>query len=674
MVKTTDSQLPEASVAHGRRRVVITTVSPEVGGGCYPVKRILNDRLTVYTDMIADGGDRLSGVLCFRHESEIEWRESPLEASSMDRWRASFELSKLGLWHYTVEGWIDRFATWQQHVRKKVDAGQNVTLDLLVGAQLISEAAGRASGDDADALGRIAGTLSSEQLTIAERTAAGLEQGSLVRLMGQYPDRSKSTSYDRVLIVVVDPGKARFSSWYEVFPRSCDGPGQHASFRDAAERLPYVASMGFDVLYLPPIHPIGKTHRKGRNNTLEAGPGDPGSPWAIGAEDGGHKAIHAELGTLEDFRLFVDKAKEHRIDVALDLAFQASPDHPYVKEHPEWFRRRPDGTIQYAENPPKKYEDIYPFDFESSEWRSLWQELLGIVLFWIEQGVRVFRVDNPHTKSLYFWEWCIREVKRRHPEVIFLAEAFTRPAVMYELAKRGFSQSYTYFTWRQTKDELTSYLTELTNTEVVEYFRPNFWPNTPDILPEHLQFNGRAAFISRLILAGTLSSNYGIYGPAFELMEHVARPGTEEYVDNEKFELKSWAIDRDDSLSHVVSCINRIRKDNPALQSNGSLRFHPTDNEQVLCYSKCDETHNNIVVVVVNLHPHYRHAAWITLDIEALGLTAGQTYQMHDLISEVRYLWTGSRNYVELDPSAFPAHIFCLRRRLRTEHDFDYYL
>jgi starch synthase (maltosyl-transferring) len=461
-----------------------------------------------------------------------------------------------------------------------------------------------------------------------------------------------------------------------MFPRSCiSQAGTHATFKDCEARLPYITAMGFNVLYFPPIHPIGRTHRKGRNNAACAGPDDPGSPWGIGSEEGGHKAVHPELGTLEDFRRLVVKAREVGIEIALDVAFQCSPDHPYVKEHPEWFRLRPDGTVQYAENPPKKYEDIYPFDFETPRWQELWEELKSVVLFWSEQGIRIFRVDNPHTKPFSFWEWLIAEVKKVYPDVIFLSEAFTRPKIMYSLAKLGFSQSYTYFAWRNTKWEVTQYFTELTQTEVLEYFRPHLWPNTPDILTEYLQSGGRPAFMARLVLAATLGASYGIYGPAFELCENRPRsPGSEEYLDSEKYEIKNWDIERPDGLKAFIALVNRIRRENPALQRDWSLRFHHVDNDQLICYSKQTEDLTNIILVVVNLNPYYTHSGWVDLDLDSLKLEQERPYQVHDLLTGARYLWHGPRNYVELNPSVVPAHIFRFQRRIRTERDFDYYM
>jgi starch synthase (maltosyl-transferring) len=519
--------------------------------------------------------------------------------------------------------------------------------------------------------------------TFAEALRAGGAEAArqalspeLARLMSNCGEQCFASTYDKELGVVVDRELARFGAWYELFPRSSSAvPGRHGTFKDLEERLPYVTSMGFDVLYLPPIHPIGSSFRKGRNNSTVVGKDDPGSPWAIGSAEGGHKAVHPKLGTLDDFRHLMECAAQYGIELALDIAFQCAPDHPYVTEHPEWFRRRPDGTIQYAENPPKKYQDIFPFDFEIEQWRELWEELKSVVQFWVDQGVRIFRIDNPHTKPFPFWEWLITEIKRDCPEAIFLAEAFTRPKALYGLAKVGFTQSYNYFPWRNTKWELTQYLTELTQTQVREFMGANLWPNTPDILPEYLQFGGRPAFMARLILAATLGPSYGIYGPAYELCENrPLAPGREEYLDSEKYEIKSWDIDQPDSLRELIGRVNQIRRENPAFRANYNLRFHEVDNEQIIAYSKSSEDRSNEVLVVVNLDPHYKQSGFITLPLEDLGVDPRQPYQAHDLLTDARYLWHGTRNYVELNPQTVPAHIFVIRRRVRTEHDFDYYL
>ena len=572
---------------------------------------------------------------------------------------------------------MNHFATWHQALRKRVAAGQEVAVELLIGADLIEVACQQAAGTDATQLQtwvrRLREPLASGSV---EQAHLILQDETLLRLMTTYPDRRFATTYPYEFSVVVDRDKARFSTWYEMFPRSCARvPGQHGTFKDCEARLPYIAHMGFDVLYLPPIHPIGQVHRKGKNNVTVATPDDPGSPWAIGSAAGGHTAVHPQLGTLQDFRALVAKAQEYGIEIALDIAFQCAPDHPYVQEHLEWFRQRPDGTVQYAENPPKQYEDIYPFDFETAHWQALWEELKGIVCFWIEQGVHIFRVDNPHTKALPFWEWCINEIKAAHPEIIFLSEAFTRPAVQYHLAKCGFTQSYTYFAWRHTKEEITRYFTELTRTEVQEYFRPNLWPNTPDILTEYLQHGGRPAFLVRLVLAATLGASYGIYGPAFELCEHHPRSeGSEEYLNSEKYEIRYWDLEQPESLKNFMARVNRIRRDNPALQSNQGLHFHAVDNPELLCYSKSTADCSNVVLVVVNLSPSYAHSGWVELELDALGLELSQPSQMHDELSDARYLWQGARHYVELNPQVVPAHIFRVRHRIRTERDFEYYL
>jgi starch synthase (maltosyl-transferring) len=659
-----------------RERVIIEGVKPEIDGGRFPIKRTVGEKVVVEADILAEGHDVLSGVLLYRHEADEHWNEVPLEFLGNDRWRGEFSVARLGRYHYTLEAWVDHFHTWRRVLAKKVEAGQDVTVELLIGAGLIEEASRQASGADAKTLKDLGAALQADRPSDPSGRIRIALADDLALLMARYPGRRFATRYAHELQVVVDRERARFSTWYEMFPRSCaPKPGVHGTFEDCEERLPYVAEMGFDVLYLPPIHPIGRTHRKGKNNSSVAGPDDPGSPWAIGAEEGGHKAVHPQLGTLEDFQRLLAKARDYGIEIALDIAFQCSPDHPYVKEHPEWFRWRPDGTIQYAENPPKRYEDIYPFEFETEDWQQLWDELRSIFVFWIEQGVRIFRVDNPHTKPFQFWAWAIDTLKRDHPDVIFLAEAFTRPKVMYGLAKLGFTQSYSYFAWRNTKRELAQYFTELTQTDVREYFRPNLWPNTPDILTEYLQSGGRAAFMIRLVLAATLGANYGVYGPAFELCENRARePGSEEYLDSEKYEMRQWNITSPDSLRELIARVNRIRRENPALQHDANLLFHAVDNPEILCFSKTSEDRTNTVLVLVNLNPHYTHAGWIELDLDELGLDRNRSYQMHDLLTDARYCWAGPRNYVELNPDTAPAHICRVRRRIRTERDFDYYL
>ena len=662
------------SLEGSRSRVVIQRVKPQVDEGRFPIRRVVGEAVVVETDIFADGHDALTCLLLHRREDEPEWREANMEQLGNDRWRASFIPVQLGRHLYTIQAWVDRFKTWRRDLIKRVDAGQDVAVELIVGAELMADAAVRAKGGDAGRLAEMA-----ESLRAAGNHKEGVKLAlgeEPVALMERWGERRFSTTYPRELAVTVDREKARYSAWYEMFPRSfAPEPGRHGTLCDCAELLPYVARMGFDVLYLPPIHPIGRTNRKGQNNTQHAKPGDVGSPWAIGSAQGGHTSIHPELGTLDDFRGLVRLADEQGIEIALDLAFQCTPDHPYVKEHPEWFRHRPDGTVQYAENPPKKYEDIYPFDFECDEWRALWEELKSVVFFWLDQGVRIFRVDNPHTKPFPFWEWLIENVKRRYPETIFLAEAFTRPKVMYELAKLGFTQSYTYFTWRNTKWEIESYFSELAQTGVGEFFRPNLWPNTPDILTEYLQLGGPPAFMVRLMLAATLGACYGIYGPAFELCENEPRePGGEEYLNSEKYEIRRWELTRPDSLGDFIARINRIRRENPSLHSDRSLAFHPTDTEQLICYSKHTADLSNIIIVVINLDPHHTHAGWLELPLDRWGLDETRPYQVHDLLTGARFIWQGRRNYVELDPRVVPGAVFRLRRRVRTERDFDYFM
>ena len=658
------------------QRVVIENVSPEIQSGRFPIKRTIGEDVEVTADIYADGHDVLRAVLLHRPVSQRDWEEEPMQPLVNDRWQAKFVVSAEGIHLYTLKAWLDPFQSWSRDFSKKLEAGQDISLDLLTGVQLVQAAAKRASGEDAERLSAWASEILRLQKQNLKDAVERLSDVELTARMVLHADRSQATVYDRELTVVVDRERARFSAWYEMFPRSSGAEaGRHGTFQDCEKRLEYVSGMGFDVLYLPPIHPIGRTHRKGKNNTEESTPEDVGSPWAIGSKEGGHKAIHPELGTLEDFRRLVARAKEFGLEVALDLAFQCAPDHPYVLEHKEWFRVRPDGSVQYAENPPKKYQDIYPLYFENEHNRELREELRSVALFWIEQGIRIFRVDNPHTKPFDFWERLIADIKTAYPDVLFLSEAFTRPKVMYRLSQLGFTQSYTYFAWRNTKSEITEYFTELTQTEVREYFRANLWPNTPDILTEFLQFGGRPAFMIRLVLAATLGASYGIYGPAFELCENRAlRPGSEEYLDSEKYQIRHWDIDNPDSLRNLIARVNHIRRENPALQSDWSLRFHPVDNDQLIVYSKTTGDLSDIIVVVVNLDPHHTQSGWVDLPVESFKLDLQQPYQVHDLLTDARYFWHGTHNYVELNPQVMPAHIFRIRRLVRTERDFDYFL
>ena len=665
--------LPDNKKHDGRGRVVIERVRPEVDAGRFPIKRAFGELVVVDADVFTDGHDVVRCLLLHRRDGASEWTEVPMEPSHNDHWRASFTVTDIGRHLYTVMAWVDAFFTWRHDLARRKDA-KDIALALRVGAALVAETAKRAKDADRTRLEKFADELADAVTPeFGKHIGADRELGDL---MERYGERRFAVTYERTLAITVDPVRARYSTWYEMFPRSCVTEGRdHGTFADCEKRLPYIAEMGFDVLYLPPIHPIGVAFRKGRNNALSAGPGEPGSPWAIGADEGGHKSVHPQLGTLDDFRRLVEQARSHGIDLAMDIAFQCAPDHPYVKEHPTWFRWRPDGTVQYAENPPKKYQDIYPFDFESDDWQALWEELKSIFTFWIEQGVGIFRVDNPHTKPFPMWQWLIGEIKREHPEVIFLAEAFTRPKIMHRLAKLGYTQSYTYFAWRNTKHELTEYFTELATSESREYFRPNLWPNTPDILTEFLQFGGRPAFMLRVALAATLGASYGIYGPAYELLEHAPREhGSEEYLNSEKYEVRQWDLERHDSLRHFIARLNAIRRDNTALQSDWSLRFHLVDNDSLICYSKTSPDKSNVVLVVANLDPHHTQSGWVDLSLSGLEFETDRPFQVHDLLSDARYLWHGSRNFVQLDPRSTPVHIFRLRRKVRTEHDFDYFL
>ena len=659
----------------GRKRVIIEGVEPQIDCGRFPAKRVVGDRVEVEADIFTDGHDSISARLLWRRAGAAEWNEARMLPLVNDRWRGEFVVTEIGEYEFSIRAWVDRFLTWYRDMKKRVDAGQDVDIQFLVAAELIERAIETSDppATDREALEAWAGKFRDDSIPVSSKTS-DLFNGDLPSLMDRYSDRRFALDFERTLPLTVDRERARFSAWYEMFPRSTGEGDEHGTFESAAKMIPYVAAMGFDVLYLPPIHPIGRTFRKGKNNALKAGPKDVGSPWAIGSAEGGHTSIHPDLGTIEDFRNFVEQARENGLEIALDIAYQAAPDHPWVEQHPGWFRHLPDGTIQYAENPPKKYQDIYPLDFESDDWKSLWTELRDVIQYWIDEGVKIFRVDNPHTKAFRFWRWAIAELRKEHPDAIFLAEAFTRPKIMQWLAKAGFNQSYTYFTWRNSKQELEQYLTELTQTEMREYFRPNFWPNTPDILHESLQHGGRPNFMARLVLAATMSSNYGIYGPAFELLEHEPREqGSEEYLHSEKYEIKDWDLEHPDTLRPFISRINRIRRNNPALQQTNSIRFHRTENEQMICFSKRTEDRSNQILVVVNLDPHHKQSSRIHLDLHELGIDPQATFEVHDLITDARYYWQGWESWVELDPYVVPVHIFRIRERIRDEHDYPLY-
>jgi starch synthase (maltosyl-transferring) len=641
-------------------RILIETVYPELDGGRHPVKREVGDTLAVWADVIRDGQDVLAAVVKYRTKAETDWREAPMRHFDNDRWTGEFTLDANARYVYTIEAWTDRFASWVRDLERRVQAGQDVESELAEGAALVRDAASRAAGADREALAGAAAVLGGPR-PIPERVQAALSP-ALGGLMARWQPRAHLSRYDRELEVIADRQAARFAAWYELFPRSQGRvPGRHGTWDDCIARLDDIRAMGFDVVYLPPIHPIGHTKRKGRNNALVPAPGDPGSPWAIGSEQGGHTAIEPALGSLADFRRFVAAARARGMEVALDYALQCSPDHPWVREHPEWFYRRPDGTIRFAENPPKKYEDIFPLNFDTTDREGLWGALAEVLRFWIAQGVRTFRVDNPHTKPLSFWRWLIGTIQAEHPDVVFLSEAFTRPKLLKALAKLGFSQSYTYFTWRATKPELTAYLTELCRTDVREYLRANLFANTPDILTPYLQEGGRPAFKIRVALAATLSSLYGIYS-GFELCESRAVPGTEEYQDSEKYEVRvrDWAAPG--HIKPYIARLNALRRAHPALQRSTTLEFHDADDEAVLFYGKVDPARKDAVLVAVNLDFRTPRECVLRLPLDALGIGPGEPYRVLDLLRDTEHAGQGPDYRVRLDPQDEPAFIFSLRR------------
>ncbi len=646
----------------GRARVVIDSITPSVDGGRYAIKRAVGDQVEVTGVAFTDGHDQLRCQLHWRPLGKgprLAWRSADMTPGYNDTWTAAFTVDRLGTWEYRIRAWVDRFGTWLDGLNKKIAAGADVSLECREGALLLEQRA-TAPGSDSSRLTTAASILRSAQGDAAAIAMAMTED--VVEAARAADPAEHATEWPAALRVTVDPPLAKASAWYEFFPRSTGASGQHGTFKDAERRLEYVAGMGFDVVYLPPVHPIGTTNRKGKNNRLVAEPGDPGSPWAIGSPEGGHKAVNPRLGTIGEFDHFVARANELGIAVALDIAFQCSPDHPLIKEHPEWFRHRADGSIAYAENPPKRYEDVVPFDFENEDWFGLWQELRDTFLFWAEHGVTVFRVDNPHTKPYAFWEWLIAEVKARHPEAIFLAEAFTRPALLHGLAKLGFTQSYNYFPWRTSRYEIEDYLRELSHGPGREYLRPNLWPNTPDILHEYLQHGGRPAFMARFVLAATLGANYGIYGPAFELCENTPRePGSEEYLNSEKYEVRDWDLEAEWSLRYLIHRVNGIRREHPALRQDWNLAFHASENSQLICYTKYTATRDDAVVTVVNLDPYSRQMGHVYLDLGLLGLDEGEPFEAEDLLGDGRYPWSGSRAFIALDPGA--AHIFVIRKQ-----------
>jgi starch synthase (maltosyl-transferring) len=640
----------------GQKRVIITNVYPRVEEGRFPAKIVLNESVVISADIFGDGHDEVAASAFIKHASEEQWTELPMRLTNNDHWEATFKFDKLGFYEFQVEAWEDHYTTWKKGLKKKFEAGQDIRVELQIGVELLEQAAAENEKNKQTLLDW------STKLKEADRPAESVLlalSDEVAAIMYKHRQVDLITVFPIVYKIEVERKKAAYSTWYELFPRSAaQEPDKHGTFKDVVKLLPRVAKMGFDVLYFPPIHPIGELNRKGKNNSLTAGPDDPGSPWAIGNRKGGHKAIHPQLGTLRDFKALIKEANKLNIEIAMDIAYQCAPDHPYVKEHPQWFKWRPDGTVQYAENPPKKYEDILPFNFETDDWQNLWQELKSVIDYWVDAGIRVFRIDNPHTKAFHFWQWMIGEVRTKNPEVIFLAEAFTRPRVMERLAKIGFNQSYTYFTWRNTKKELEEYMTELSKTDLRYYFRPNFWPNTPDILPPALIYGGENAHIMRVILAATLSSNYGLYGPVYEFGINAPHGAKEEYIDNEKYEIKQWDWDRYTRIGDIITRLNTIRRQNTALQTTWNIEFAETTNDQIISYIKVDPESGNKLLIAVNLDVHNAQGAHLRLPLAKMEIDPDRPYQLFDLLSGDKYQWEGDFNYVQLNPYLMPAHIF----------------
>jgi len=670
--------------------VIIENVSPLVNGGRYPIKRLAGEDVVVEADIFKDGHDVVSAMLKWRKVGASHWFETPMTAipNGNDRWQGTCSFFEPATYEVTIEAWTNTFASWQYEFRKKFAANlPNLGSETLEGAALLADAAMHTT-DPAD---------QSRLLQIAEQMREAVPAtvnemsnwAELEALMMHCAPRVTATEFTLPAAntagfeypkISVQRQRMRHAAWYEFFPRSAEGKADSGStFRDCLERIDDAKAMGFDVIYFPPIHPIGETNRKGRNNSTTCQPGEPGVPYAIGnrhqgcPNGGGHKDVAPELGTLKDFDWLIKELEKRGMELALDFAINCSPDHPYVEEHPDWFFKRPDGTIKYAENPPKKYEDVYPLNYWCADWQALWDELTSVIEFWCAHKVRIFRVDNPHTKPVAFWEYLIHRVHQKYPDTIFLSEAFTRPKMMKVLAKAGFQQSYTYFTWRNSKRELIEYFTELTQTEMKDYFTGNLFPNTPDILPVFLQEGGRPAFMIRAVLAATLSSVYGIYS-GFELCENAALPGKEEYYDSEKYQFKGRDWNAPGNIKSLVTALNKIRQENRALHEYENLRFFPSDNDNILFYGKMTEARDNIILVAINLDPYQSHDSFIHVPLQEFGWLEGDTYQVHDLLSDERFLWRGTKNYVQLDPHTRPAHVFRLRRWLSREQDFDYFM
>jgi starch synthase (maltosyl-transferring) len=640
-----------------RYRAVIENIKPTVNGGEFFIKRIAGESVLVSADIFADGHDLVNARIAYKHESERNWKRSDLKKLLNDDWTGTFTVAKEGFYQYKIEAWVDYALNWQHEIKRKIQDDQHVDVELLDGVKYLDAIKAKTARPYLNSAKKLF-----EDPKQYDQAIEVAQSDELKSYFLKYPFRTFVTE-SPTLRVKADRKKAGYSTWYELFPRSAGNDRRkHGTFKDVVKRLPHIAELGFDVLYLPPIHPIGEKNRKGRNNSVKAEKGDVGSPWAIGSKEGGHKSIHPQLGTMADFKKLIKEASKFGIEMAMDFAIQCAPDHPYVKENPQWFKWRPDGSVQYAENPPKKYQDIIPLNFECDDWENLWEELKSIVFYWIEAGIRIFRVDNPHTKPYRFWHWLISNVHETYPEVIFLSEAFTRPKVMNRLAKLGFTQSYTYFTWRNDKKELETYMDELVNGEARQFFRPNFWPNTPDILPYELQQPNEAAFLKRFFLAATLSSNYGMFGPAYENMYHEAVPGKEEYHNSEKYEIQEHVWDTRGKLKQIIKIINRARKDHPALQDTFNYRACPTDNEKLMAYFKADDSADDFLLCVVNMDDYYTQAGWVNLPASHLSMEAGKPYYVKDLVTGNIYTWQGEWNFVEINPHGLPFHFFKILR------------
>jgi len=641
-------------------RVVIENIQPQLDGGNHPIKAITEEIIPVTADVLCDGHEIIASSLLYKHENERVWKEKRMSQVENNVWQASFLVEKQGFYFYKIQGWVDYALNWQDGIKRKIDDGQTVTTELLEGVQFLKKVAKNAVQTEKNYLKQLEALF--EDGSLYDKAIKEATSKKLYRLFIKFPEKYL-VNESGVLSIYVDREKARFSTWYEFFPRSASkDEGIHGTFKDCEALLPRIAKMGFDTLYFPPIHPIGLVNRKGKNNTAKARKDDVGSCWGIGSEVGGHTSIHPQLGTEKELKSMVTKAKKQGIEIALDFAIQAAPDHPWVKEHSDWFKWRPDGTVQYAENPPKKYQDILPIYFESKDWKNLWDELLDIVIYWItEFGIQVFRVDNPHTKPFYFWGWLVGKVKKKHPNVLFLAESFTDPKTMHQLAKQGFTQSYTYFTWRNNKQELIEYVEELTQTDQRWFFRPNFWPNTPDINPWALQGGNETLYLQKYFLAATLSSNTGIYGPVFEYMQGAALPGKEEYLDSEKFQIRHWDWTEENKLTSIITKLNHLRKEHKALQQTNGIRFLSIENENILAYYKYDQRKKSEIIAVVNLDPYNEQNGWLQLPLDELDIQDGHQIRVHDLITGSSYTWDKEWNFVELHP-ALPFHLFKIEK------------